>query len=308
VLSADERKAYERDGFLIRRGVIDTDTLAGLQRVFEDAVDRLADSWIEAGVISDAAKHAGFDQRWNVLRAQLPAMYATAWRRILVSPEVHALWQHPVLLEAAHELVGRDLIAHAIWNGRPRDSGGHDTQRIHWHQDAHYYKQWDPADGKLLSAWLPLVPVDATAGCLELAPGSQRRGLVPQVPSVNGLRTVPDEFIPAAPFVAEMQPGDVLFFSDLTLHRALDNHAGRVRWSIDIRFGEATEPIVAKSGRGYIVSHRDPSRLETFEDWRAKYEYSLQELGEELGADYGDGDAALIAQTVGTSALDLESY
>lgn len=302
MLTGEEVAAYERDGFLIRRGVIDKETLDGLQRVFEDAVDRLADSWIDAGVIADAAKDAPFDQRWNLLRSQLPAMYATAWRRILVSPEVYALWQHPALLETAHALVGDDLIAHAVWNGRPRDSHGLDTQRIHWHQDAHYYKQWDQADGKLMSAWLPLVPVDATVGCLEMAPGSHQQGLVPQVPSVNGLRTVPDEFIPADPLIAEMEPGDVLFFTDLTLHHALDNTGGRVRWSIDIRYGEATEPVVRKSGRGYLIGR------ESFEDWKAKYQYSLVELGEELGADYGSGNAEEIAKAIGTSALDLESY
>lgn len=302
MLTGEEVAAYERDGFLIRRGIIDKETLAGLQAVFEDAVDRLADSWVEAGVITDPARDELFDQRWNVLRAQLPAMYATAWRRILVSPAVYALWQHPALLETAHALVGDDLIAHAIWNGRPRDSGGLETQRIHWHQDAHYYKQWDAADGKLMSAWLPLVPVDATVGCLEVAPGSHKQGLVPQVPSVNGLRTVPDEYIPAEPLVAEMEPGDVLFFTDLTLHRALDNVGGRVRWSIDIRYGEATEPVMRKSGRGYRIG------VDSFDDWNAKYQYSLLELGEELGADYGSGDAAEIAKAIGTSALDLESY
>lgn len=302
MLTAEEVAAYERDGFLIRRGVIDKETLAGVQRVFEDAVDRLADSWVDAGAIQDPAKDEPFDQRWNVLRDQLPAMYATAWRRILVSPEVYGLWQHPELLGAAQQLIGPELIAHAIWNGRPRDSAGHDTQRIHWHQDAHYYKQWDSDDGKLMSAWLPLVPVDETAGCLQMAPASHKQGLVPQIPSVNGLRTVSDEYLPANILTAEMEPGDVLYFTDLTLHRALDNNAGRVRWSIDIRFGEATEPVVRKSGRGYRIG------VESFEDWKAKYQYSLIELGEELGADYGSGDAAEIAKAIGTSALDLESY
>ncbi len=307
-LTGEEVATFERDGFLIRRGVIDKETLEGLQRVFADAVDRLADSWVEAGVITDAAKGYPFDQRWNVLRAQLPALYATAWRRILVSPEVYALWQHPALLDAARTLIGPDLIAHSIWNGRPRDSAGHDTQRIHWHQDAHYYKQWDPTDGKLISAWVPLVRVDGDSGCLEMGPGSHRQGLIPQVPSVNGLRTVADEHVPANPFTAAMEPGDVLFFSDLTLHHALDNNAGRVRWSIDIRFGEATEPVIRKSSRGYIVSHTDASRVESYETWANRYKYTLRELGEELGADYGDGDAAAIAKTIGTSALDLESY
>jgi len=307
-VTSDEIATYERDGFLIRRGVIDKETLAGLQRVFEDAADRLADSWIEAGVITDAAKDYPFDQRWNVLRAQLPALYATAWRRILVSPEVYALWQHPELLETAHALVGRDLIAHSIWNGRPRDSGGHDTQRIHWHQDAHYYKQWDKADGNLMSCWLPLVPVDADSGCLEMGPGSHKQGLVPQVPSVNGLRTVADEHVPVQPFTAAMEPGDVLFFTDLTLHHALDNTAGRVRWSIDIRFGEATEPVIRKSGRGYIVSHTDASRVESFETWAKRYKYTLDELNEELGSDFRGVDAEATAKAMGTSKLDLESY
>ena len=307
-MTDNEVATFERDGFLIQRGVIDQETLAGVRRVFEDAVDRLADSWIEAGAITDPAADEPFDQRWNVLRAQLPALYATAWRRILVSPEVYALWQHPVLLGAARRLIGDELIAHSIWNGRPRDSGGHDTQRIHWHQDAHYYKQWDPADGKLLSAWLPLVPVDATSGCLQLGPGSHTGGLVAQVPSVNGLRTVADDDVPANAVDAVMEPGDVLFFTDLTLHRALDNNAGRVRWSIDIRFGQATEPVVRKSRRGYICSSPDPSKVETYDQWRAKYEYTLDELNEELGSEFRGSDAATAAKALGTSTLDIESY
>ncbi|MEY2467844.1 MAG: phytanoyl-CoA hydroxylase [Actinomycetota bacterium] len=307
-MTDDEIAAFERDGFLIQRGVVDSETLAGVQRVFEDAVDRLADSWVDAGVITDPAKDESFDQRWNVLRAQLPALYATAWRRILVSPEVYALWQHPALLGPARQLMGDEVIAHSIWNGRPRDSGGHDTQRIHWHQDAHYYKQWDKSDGKLISAWLPLVPVDGDSGCLQMGPGTHKRGLVKQVPSVNGLRTVADEDVPVDVVTASMEPGDVLFFTDLTLHRALDNHAGRVRWSIDIRFGEATEPVVRKSGRGYICHSADASKIESFEQWKAKFEFTLDELSEELGSEFRGSDAATAAKALGTSQLDIESY
>lgn len=307
-LTDDEIATYERDGYLIRRSVIDEATLAGLRQVFSDAVDRLADSWLEAGVITDAAKYVPFDQRWNLLRDQLPALYATAWRRILVSPEVYALWQHPALLTPACQLIGDELIADSIWNGRPRDSAGHDIQRIHWHQDAHYYKKWNRDDGKLVSAWLPLVAVDATAGCLQMGPGSHLEGLVPQVPSVNGLRTVADEHVPAAPVDAVMSPGDVLFFTDLTLHRARDNTAGRVRWSIDIRFGEATEPIKAKSGRGYICASSDRSNVESFDTWRKRYEYSLDELNEELGSEFRGVDADATAKALGTSTLDLLAY
>lgn len=308
ILTAGERDAYERDGFLVRRGVLPDAVLDGVRLVFEGAVERLARSWVEAGLIGDDAGNADFDHRWARLRAQLPASFPTAWRRILASPQVYELWKEPVLADVAASLFGEELLAHSIWNGRPRDASQHDTQRIDWHQDAHYYKAWDPADGGLLSVWMPLVPVDADTGCLQIAPGSHRLGVLPQIRGANNLRTVPDEHVPDDPVTLEMEPGDVLYFSDLTLHRALDNVSDRVRWSIDIRFGEHTPAIASKSGRGYVCRSADPSRVESYETWIARYDYTLAELGEELGANYGDVDADAAAALLGTSRVELEAY
>jgi len=268
----------------------------------------LAAAWLADGLLQDAAVDADFDHRWARLRQQMPAKYPTAWRRILASPEVYGLWQEPALIDAAADLLGDELIAHSIWNGRPRDSGSQDTQRIDWHQDAHYYKAWDAADGGLLSTWIPLVPVDAETGCLQVSPGSHRLGLLPQVAGANGLRTIPDGSLDAAPVTLDMEPGDVLHFGDLTVHRALDNTSDRVRWSIDIRHGQNTKAIASKSGRGYVCRSADPTNVESYDTWRARYDYDLADLAEELGTKSGDLDADTAAAILGTSRLELEAY
>jgi phytanoyl-CoA hydroxylase len=307
-LTATEREAFDRDGYVVKQGVLSEETLRGIQGVFEAAVDRLAQAWLADGLIQDAVEEAPFDQRWALLRKQLPAKYPTAWRRILASPEVYALWQNPVLADVAADLFGDELMAHSIWNGRPRDSGAHEVQRIDWHQDAHYYKEWNGDDGGLLSTWMPLVPVDADSGCLQIRPGSHQAGLLPQIRGANGLRTVPDECLEGEEITLEMQPGDVLYFGDLTLHRALDNTSDRVRWSIDVRFGENTPEIASKSGRGYICRSADPSRVESYDTWIARYDYDLHGLAEELGTNYGGLDEDQAAAVLGTSRVELEAY
>jgi phytanoyl-CoA hydroxylase len=307
-LTTEERASYQRDGYLVRRGVLSEEVLESIRGVFAAAVDRLATAWLADGHIQDAATDADFDHRWARLREQLPAKFPTAWRRILASPEVYALWHEPVLVEVAADLFGDELIAHSIWNGRPRDAGAPDTQRIDWHQDAHYYKAWDAADGGLLSVWMPLVPVDAESGCLQIRPGSHAQGLLPQIRGANGLRTVSDECLQGEVVTLDMEPGDVLYFSDLTLHRALDNTSDRVRWSIDIRFGENTDQIRDKSGRGYVCRSADPARVEDFATWIARYDYDLAGLAEELGTSYGGLDEDTAAAVLGTSRVELEAY
>jgi phytanoyl-CoA hydroxylase len=308
VLSVGEREAYERDGYVVRRGVLPPEVIEQIRGVFAAAVDKLAQAWKADGLIEDSHDDADFDHRWALLRAQLPAKYPTAWRRILASPEVYALWQRPELLGVAQDLFGPELVAHSIWNGRPRDSGAQDVQRIDWHQDAHYYKAWDEKDGGLLSTWIPLVPVSAETGCLQICPGSHKLGLIPQIRGANGLRTIDDSVLTDEPVTLDMEPGDVLHFGDLTVHRALDNVTDRVRWSIDIRHGEHTPEIWSKSGRGYICASEDPSKVEDFDTWIARYDYDLHGLSEELGTSYGGLDEDQAAAVLGTSRAELEAY
>ena len=118
VPSADELERYESDGYLVVRQVLSDQHLDPIRRVMERTVERQADEWYEQGLIADRCRDEPFERRYGALRAQLPPTFSNSWRRILVSPEIHPVWQYPPLVGLMRRLIGDELYASVIWNGR----------------------------------------------------------------------------------------------------------------------------------------------------------------------------------------------
>jgi ectoine hydroxylase-related dioxygenase (phytanoyl-CoA dioxygenase family) len=305
-LDAGQLDEFERKGFLILKGVLLESTLSAVRGAFADVVEQLAVRWKQEGLISDTCENLTFEARYGALRAQVPAKFITSWRRTLVSRPIYELWRRPELLTPIRSLVGDEVFAHGTWNGRPREPKAA-IQKINWHQDAYYFKDWRLEDGRIITVWIPLVPVDAQSGCLQFMTGSNQAGFIPPAKTMDNLFGVPDEVLAAyQPFTAVMQPGDVVLFNDLTLHQALANQSDYVRWSIDIRFAPANAAIMSKSDRGYICfSAKEPERVDSFEAWAAKYG-DAQTLWYASGEMTGDIDAD--AARLGVSKSELEVF
>lgn len=311
-LTVDQRRQYDEEGFVVLKGVLPDSNRLAVQAVFEKVVDDLAAEWRDAGFLTDTGDALPFEKRFARLREQVPPRIASSWRSILVSRPVYDLWQLPQLLGPIRSIVGDEVYAHGVWNGRPREPGTA-IQKVYWHQDAHYYKQWDAADGPLVSVWMPLVPARAENGCLQYLRGSNQGGYVPaKRDAPNGLFNVDDEVIARYEAVtAECDPGDAILFSDLTIHQALENVSDIVRWSIDIRFGPAVAPIISKTPRGYYCfSAADPSRVESYDTWASRYDYSKVGLSAEID---GIDDSAFdklddIAKAMNMPASELKVF
>jgi ectoine hydroxylase-related dioxygenase (phytanoyl-CoA dioxygenase family) len=100
------------------------------------------------------------------------------------------------------------------------------------HQDRFYVK----GDGPLWTVWLPLGECPLSLGPLAVLPGSHEAGLLPHAGETEWRRAiaVPDDASWAA---SDLHVGDALFFSGLTVHRALPHRGGRrLRLSADYRF------------------------------------------------------------------------
>ena len=281
MLRADQLHRFQDDGYLIVRQVLGDAQLAPIRRVMEGTVDRQARQWLAQGLIQDRCEGEPFETRYGALRRQLPATFSNSWRRILVSPEIYAVWQYPQLITLMRRLIGDELYASAIWNGRPR-APQQSIQTIDWHQDAHYMQDYDPRADRLIGVWLPLVPVDEHSGCLQVIPGSHRNGLRPAVRlERNNLVGLEDrELAGQEPVSCSMTPGDVLLFTELLYHRSLENRSLRTRWSLDVRYFDATnEALPVKEnqhyrGTGYYCySGADASRVTPFAVWAAAYDY-----------------------------------
>jgi ectoine hydroxylase-related dioxygenase (phytanoyl-CoA dioxygenase family) len=102
------------------------------------------------------------------------------------------------------------------------------------HQDAAYLKN---AEG-VWTAWLALGPCPQSLGPIALLPGSHLDGLRAHAPVATGDGVVGTDVPDDAPWRAsDLAAGDVLFFSSLTVHRALPNLTpDQLRVSVDYRY------------------------------------------------------------------------
>ena len=103
---------------------------------------------------------------------------------------------------------------------------------------------------EFITSWLPLMDIEGQLGGLAIAPGSHKQGLLDheggaaassaervKKNKVFGLDT--EDFTWAT---IDFHPGDAVFFSSLTAHRGLVNHADRIRLSCDFRYQREGEP------------------------------------------------------------------
>lgn len=89
-----------------------------------------------------------------------------------------------------------------------------------------------------------MVDVDDKNGCLQIIPGSHKRGLRPAQRDGNG-RQVPIEDVETWADIKniKMKVGDVCVFGNLTFHRSLANISDKIRWSIDLRYSPTGSPL-----------------------------------------------------------------
>ena len=282
-----DRSKFEREGWLLMPCLLLPQDLDGVRASFASEVERMSRAWLAEGRITDSLAELPWEQRFERLRQLVPATHSHSWRRCIASEAVFRLWQHPALVGVMNHLIGDELWASSTWNGRPRTSGNQ-RETIGWHQDAHYMHDYRLGIDRMLSCWIPLVPVDANSGCLAVCPGSARGGLQPMVRfPENGLVGVADAVVADyTPISVAMQPGDVLIFDELTFHRSCENQSGRTRWSLDIRYcdsrnkhrtdiemGHIAEWSGIRHGVGYRCASRDPQRIGQYADWIAGYQY-----------------------------------
>ncbi len=176
---------------------------------------------------------------------------------VLQSEACHALAESPALVQAVAAMLGVDPFVdaprvdlhaarHAARHAAPHVeahvgtvcrivSPGDPMLSTPPHQDAAYVN--DAA--QVWTAWIPLVPCPRELGPLAVWAGSHRGGLREHGPVAPGgtdagKAIVPDDVVWTT---GDLELGDVVFFSSLTVHRALDNvTADRLRVSIDYRY------------------------------------------------------------------------
>ena len=241
------RELRER-GFAVVRQLLPEATIARCRKHLEQETGKHLKVALAAATVSDTHDGLPLEERMAVAYAHNPDAAPCSWvpqmRHSFVFQQL--LFRDPSLTALIADMTGgREVVVGSRFNCRcklPQTAGA----AFPWHQDHAFFrmqyllKKEQPK--RLLAAWAPLTHVDATNGGVELAVGSHLGGYIKHRRSGKFLEV--DEAACEASLggaagasrgteLPTLHPGDVMLFTDLTLHRSSVSTAQTARWSAD---------------------------------------------------------------------------
>lgn len=237
-LTPTQQQAFAEDGFLIMRGLASAERLAAMRTTaLEHASDHVAPIEYEADVAYPGAPASRDAQGGDTPRRLLQAYDRDP---------VFADWAADARLAA---ILAQLLGSGAVWLTRNHHncvmtkSPRYSTATA-WHKDLRY---WSFATPRLVNAWLALGDETPANGCMRVLPGTHRmRFDASQMNADQFLREDRDDtaaLIDTA-VLAELAPGDVLFFDAGLLHAAGANATDERKLSmVTTYYGVGNTPI-----------------------------------------------------------------
>jgi ectoine hydroxylase-related dioxygenase (phytanoyl-CoA dioxygenase family) len=221
-LSVEQKAAFDRDGFLVVRDVVEPDVLRRL-------VDEL--DVLEAKVESFLTKQEG--ERYDIAEAGAITFTVHA---VLRSEAARDFVRHPALVGFAADLVGPDVNLYwdqAVYK-KPEK-----PRRFPWHQDTGYTFV---RPQHYLTCWVALTDATVDNGCPWVLPGVHRLGtLLHRWVDPIGWECLRD-VTGAVP--AEVPAGGAVVFSSLTPHLTGPNTTDAVRKAYIVQYGPVGMQVV----------------------------------------------------------------
>jgi ectoine hydroxylase len=234
VFTAEQSAAYERDGFVLVRGLFDPEETAILRAAIEQ------DPQI-AGSLYDRRDAEGRSTRMATWNHPGNSVYGLAARSLRVVDTMEQMLGGEVY-HYHSKLTAKEPLAGGAWE---------------WHQDYGYWYHNGCLWPHMASVMVALDAADRDNGCLQVIRGSHAAGRVE-----HGI--LPGEQVGADPqrveqmlqqlelVYAEMAPGDGLFFHANLMHRSNANSSARRRWTVLFCFNAArNNPFIEHHHPGY---------------------------------------------------------
>lgn len=225
VFSAAELAQFQRDGYLIVRGM----AAAGLC----GQMKRLAQEHLAA---ETAPLEYEADVKYPGAPAALDAPGGRTVRRLLQAYARDPLFRDwatsPAIAGRLRQLLGPQVELSQTHHNCIMTKDPSYSSITSWHRDIRY---WSFEKPELVSTWLALGREHYNNGCLLLLPGSHAMEFRPdQLDAAQFLRPEPDENreLLRTQLAAELEPGDVLFFHCRLFHAAGHNQSADTKYSV----------------------------------------------------------------------------
>ena len=232
------RAELRSHGFVVCRQLLPAASVERARQHLEKAVDKHLEKAVTQGAVPDACAELPLEERIAAAYAAAPDSAPVSWvaetRTSLAFQGM--LFRDSSLCALIEGLTSRPPVVAARYNVRSKLPGSSGAN-FPWHQDHAFFRMQyllkkQPAK-RLIAAWAPLVPVSQANGAVEIAVGSHAHGLAKHRRNGAFLATEAEPQSAFERVVPTLLPGDVLLFTDLTMHRSGRNGLPTVRWSAD---------------------------------------------------------------------------
>lgn len=275
-ITQEQQDQFENEGYIILPKVLMQDVVQGARQSVQELVDREADKLVEQGLISDLLKDEPFETRWLQLFEGKLDQAPDSFRSELHLAGLYSVFFDAKVLDVVESFLGSEIRLYPNYTVRAKIPD-HPKAVVLWHQDGGYTAVNSPESAghavdemRMINVWSPLVPANRQNGCMQFVPGTHKLGVVPHEKHKYYLQ-IADEYLKPREKDAvdiELDPGDIVLFSNLLFHRGLPNHTKAVRWSMDWRYQDATQDTLRKE-KGHIArSRQNPdSAISSAKEW-----------------------------------------
>jgi phytanoyl-CoA hydroxylase len=253
---------FNSEGYVVLKGMLDQEVLRNVQAEMEKLVDVHAKRLFASGTIKSLFLEEPFETRWCRLYEGCLEQAPKVFREELHGAGLYSLFFDAGLLDAVEAVLGGEIRLYPNYSARPKLPEWEGTQVL-WHQDGGYTEQVKSDDGqvetlRMANVWTPLVPARVENGCMQFIPGTHKLGGVQHLKKEHYLEIAPEYLEPRLEQTVniELDPGDVVLFHNLLFHQGLPNHSKSIRWSLDWRYQDATQPTMRKES-GHIARSRN---------------------------------------------------
>lgn len=207
-LSAEQQDRLEKDGVIILRNLIDSETIS---------------MWKQAVV--ESYKAIGGKDGISV------------WMPDMLTPLISDICQNSAISEAINDSLNGNAEFLSV---KPVYKSAEVSFASAWHQD---YAYW--GGSHKLSAWIALDKATKENGCLKFLLGKHKA--VMEHSRTDGSssfdhRLGDDQIDENLSIDAEMEAGDIAIFHDLAPHASFPNNSGKDRWSLIATYRDQTVP------------------------------------------------------------------
>ena len=149
---------------------------------------------------------------------------------------VYEIATNKILLDFVEDLIGKNIL---LYNATFIIKEPMTKTHVSWHQDLTYWGFDD--NEKQVSAWIALSNADETSGCMQMIPGSHKKGFFDHKSTndknnvLSRGQTVNNVDIDKA-VLCPLQPGEASFHHGLTLHASKPNNSKDRRIGLNFQY------------------------------------------------------------------------